>query len=990
METSFLVIFTFLLLQRFGASSNGMMTNSSNVTCIERERKSLLIFKERLTHISGRLSTWTGLECCEWVGVQCDRRSGHVIKLDLPGPFFMDESYNYGNVIRGEVSPELLNLKHLRYLDLSMNQFLGNIPKFLGSFKHLEYLNLSCSGFSGIVPHYLGNLSRLQYLDLNGRYDHGSHDISWCSSLSIDDLQWVSSLSLLKHLGLSGLTMNDNIDWFNKVNMLPSLLTLNLDGCGINIPASVTCVNFTSLSSLDLSDNSFINSTIPIWLSNLTDLRHLHLHRNGFHGQIPDFLGTLSALATIDLAANLFDTLIPELFWNLSSLTLLDLSHNDFRGLVTADIKSCELRVLDFSSNRIVGDLPSLIGNMSDCLVKSLVHLNLGGNKVSGCIPNKLVEFKKLENLLLFENTLSGNVPLSIGVLPSLKQLDVSYNSLVGNLSEVHFIKLKNLTSLSLSSNSLALKISSRWNPPFQLHELDASSCNVGPQFPSWLQTQTNLEVLKLSNCSIRDTIPDWFENISTHIDVLDLSYNQIGGKLPPFHSNPPNTILVMKSNKFEGPLTSFPSNVWVLDLSDNLLSGNVPQTNRTMNPNLQVINLSKNQFTGGVSRHLCKVVSIIVLDLSQNNFSGRLPWCLGNLNNLEVMDLTYNTITGFLPSSLGSLRNLRSLHLHNNRVMGDLPPSLQNLTGLVTMDLGNNFFTGSIPFWIGKKLSKLRILNLQSNNFTGKIPRQICHLDSLQLLNLAHNSITGMIPHCFGNLSGMINNHSNNVYLLDHNYEENILVFMKGNLLLYTKTIQFLISLDLSSNNIVGEIPGSLMNLVRLNNLNLSRNMLKGNIPIKIGNLQQVESLDLSMNKLSGQIPVSLATLHSLSYLNLSFNKLTGPIPVGNQLQTLDNPSIYEGNNALCGPPLFKSCKQYNSSYNNDGDDEGQEDHDEGLFSYVGMGPGFVVGFIGLLGSLHFIRSWRVAYFEFVENVYGWLMLSVLLNLARLWRKFF
>nr|GEV22748.1 LRR receptor-like serine/threonine-protein kinase GSO1 [Tanacetum cinerariifolium] len=897
-------------LDRFGASSNGMMTNSSNVTCIERERKSLLIFKERLTHISGCMSSWTGLECCEWVGVQCDRRSGHVIKLDLPGPFFMDENYNYGNVIRGEVSPELLNLKHLRYLDLSMNHFSGNIPKFLGSFKHLEYLNLSCSGFSGIVPHYLGNLSRLQYLDLNGRYDHGSHDISWCSSLSIDDLQWVSSLSLLKRLGLSGLTMNDSIDGFNKVNMLPSLLTLNLDGCGINIPVSVTCVNFTSLSSLDLSDNSFINSTIPIWLSNLTDLRHLHLHRNGFHGQIPDFLGTLSALASLDLAANLFDTLIPELFWNLSSLTLLDLSHNDFRGLVTADIKSCELRVLDFSSNRIVADLPSLIGNMSDCLVKSLVHLNLGGNKVSGCIPNKLVEFKKLENLLLFENTLSGNVPLSIGVLPSLKELDVSYNSLVGYLSEVHFIKLKNLTLLSLSSNSLALNISSQWNPPFQLHELDASSCNVGPQFPSWLQTQTNLEVLKLSNCSIRETIPDWFENISTHIDVLDLSYNQIGGKLPPFHSNP-NTILLMKSNKFEGPLTSFPSNVWVLDLSDNLLSGNVPQTNRTMNPNLQVIDLSKNQFTGGVSRHLCKVVSIMVLDLSQNNFSGRLPWCLGNLNNLEELDLTYNTIAGFLPSSLGSLRNLRSLHLHNNRVMGHLPPSLQNLTGLITMDLGNNFFTGSIPFWI-------------------------------------------------------------------------------GNLLLYTKTIQFLISLDLSSNNIVGEIPGSLMNLVRLNNLNLSRNMLKGNIPIEIGNLQQVESLDLSMNKLSGRIPVSLATLHSLSYLSLSFNKLSGPIPVGNQLQTLDNPSMYEGNNALCGPPLLRSCKQYNSSYNNDGDDEGQGDHDEGLFSYVGMGPGFVAGFIGLLGSLHFISSWRVAYFGFLENVYGWLMLSVLLNLARLCRKFF
>ncbi|KAJ0449301.1 putative leucine-rich repeat domain superfamily [Helianthus annuus] len=171
-------------------------------------------------------------------------------------------------------------------------------------------------------------------------------------------------------------------------------------------------------------------------------------------------------------------------------------------------------------------------------------------------------------------------------------------------------------------------------------------------------------------------------------------------------------------------------------------------------------------------------------------------------------------------------------------------------------------------------------------------------------------------------------------------------------------------------------------MNLDGLKNFNLSRNQLKGQIPIMIGNLSQVESLDLSMNMLSGRVPQSLTSLNFLSYLNLSFNNLYGAIPVGNQLQILVDPSTYEGNSELCGPPVSSSCKGNNLSDNHVVEDKRQDD-DEGLWFYFGMGPGFVVGFVGLFGSLYFIRRWRVAYFQMLENVYG--SVSFLLNLARL-----
>ncbi|KAD2804405.1 hypothetical protein R6Q59_030119 [Mikania micrantha] len=755
MKTTFLFIFTFLSLQRFGSSINF----TSNVTCIVTERQSLLAIKRTITDKHNLLSTWSGVECCEWHGVGCDSRKGQVVKLDLRRPVPW-EDFNK-KWLEGELSPSLQNLKHLRYLDLSMNNFYGKIPEFLGSFEHLEYLNLSGSGFSeGVVPHHLGNLSRLQVLDLRSFLTFNDRYYVPFFAPIVDDLRWVSSLSSLMYLDLSGIDISNHTDWFHPVNMLPSLLTLNLAWTGINVP-STQFVNFTSLNSLDLSMN-FINSTIPLWLSNLTSLMHLDLSINSFHGNIPGFIGTFNSLASIDLSYNSFDTSMPDLLCNLSSLVHLDLSYNIF----------------------------------------------------SGPVPSNLGLLLRLEYLNLRYNHLTGPIPASLGLFSKLKKLDLSGNSLVGVLSETHFTNLKNLIHLDLSLSGLALNFSSRWIPPFLLQKFIASSCsNIGPYFPNWLHTQTHLQWLDLSNTSIRGTLPEWFESILSHILYLDLSNNQIGGKMPLFHFNTKDPIfydtsLKMNSNKFEGPLTAFPSNVKLLDLSDNLLSGEVPQTDGTMNLTLETVNLSKNRFTGNILEDLCKVPSILVLDLSQNNLFGVLPECLGNLSSLLAMDLSNNTLTGLLPSSLGSLTELTTLHLHNNRFEGNLPLSLQNLMSLVTMDIGYNFLVGEIPFWIGENLSRIRILNLQSNKFTGKIPLHFCQLNALQYLNLAQNNIIGTIPPCFANLSGMITNEGNIRYNIHYykgttayriyNYEENIVASMKGIQLVYTKTIKFYKSLDI------------------------------------------------------------------------------------------------------------------------------------------------------------------------------------------------
>nr|XP_043615021.1 receptor-like protein EIX2 [Erigeron canadensis] len=303
-------------------------------------------------------------------------------------------------------------------------------------------------------------------------------------------------------------------------------------------------------------------------------------------------------------------------------------------------------------------------------------------------------------------------------------------------------------------------------------------------------------------------------------------------------------------------------------------------------------------------------------------------------------------------------------------------------------MDLGNNLLRGKIPLWNGKKLSNLEILNLQSNMFVGNIPLELCQIETFQYLNLASNSITGNIPRCFGNLTGMIKSDhklENKISI----YEENIEARIKGIELKYTSTIRFLISLNLSSNKLIGEIPDVLMSLEALTNLNLSRNQLSGHIPTMIGTLKSMESLDLSANKLFGFIPPSLASLNSLGYLNLSFNKLSGPLPVGSHFKTFDNPAIYEGNNRLCGFPLL-SCKGNMLSYTRVGDYEGENGSQDFSPFYAGVVSGFVVGFMGLIVSLKYIMIWRITYFEMIENVYVFLMVSIIVAFARLKKKFF
>ncbi|KAJ6821236.1 pentatricopeptide repeat-containing protein, chloroplastic [Iris pallida] len=91
---------------------------------------------------------------------------------------------------------------------------------------------------------------------------------------------------------------------------------------------------------------------------------------------------------------------------------------------------------------------------------------------------------------------------------------------------------------------------------------------------------------------------------------------------------------------------------------------------------------------------------------------------------------------------------------------------------------------------------------------------------------------------------------------------------------------LTFLRMIDLSSNHFHGPIPQELSRLSRLQNLNLSRNSLSGVIPSELSHCFGLQVIDMSFNMLGGYIPIDFGSLLSLHTLHLRNNSIIGRIP--------------------------------------------------------------------------------------------------------------
>ncbi|MEN8121024.1 MAG: leucine-rich repeat domain-containing protein [Bacteroidota bacterium] len=469
---------------------------------------------------------------------------------------------------------------------------------------------------------------------------------------------------------------------------------------------------------------------------------------------------------------------------------------------------------IDLSYNNLVGEIPVEIGNLT-----ALTKLNLRNNTLSG-LPAEIGNLTLLTYLMLNYNAIT-NIPAEIANLSVLTELSIGQNELTTIPSEVY--SLTSLITLNIGFN--------------QLTNISAGIGNL-----------TNLTTLFVNGNELT--------SIPTEIgSLIKLRYLYLN----------------------ENQLASIPSSI-----------GNLTE--------LYELHINDNQLTS-IPSEIGNLSGINWIYLFNNKLTG-IPQEINNLTTLTRLTLDHNELVD-LPD-LSGLTNLGMLYIDNNTLdFGDLEKanvnwsaiSFNNYSPQAEILLNRTEADGQISF---------------SCNVSGINNQYKWFKNDVEIIGETSSSITvennayGMY-YCtisdtsFPNLTlktneGTIGSFTNGVFSEDYNalialYDATnggnwtVKTNWKSNEVVdswygVTVTGGRVTEIDLSYNNLVGEIPVEIGNLTALTKLNLRNNTLSG-LPAEIGNLTLLTYLMLNYNAITN-IPAEIANLSVLTELSIGQNELT------------------------------------------------------------------------------------------------------------------
>ncbi|XP_039830890.1 protein STRUBBELIG-RECEPTOR FAMILY 3-like isoform X6 [Panicum virgatum] len=187
-----------------------------------------------------------------------------------------------------------------------------------------------------------------------------------------------------------------NEGWQGVSCVASNITSIILSGANLGGQLGNTLGNFTSLITLDLSNNN-IGGTIPDGLP--VTMQKFFLSANQLSGSLPSTLSSLTLLTSMSLNNNQLSGDIPDVFLALTGLANLD-----------------------FSSNNLTGPLPPSMGNLT-----ALTSLHIQNNQLTGTLD--VLQDLPFQDLNVENNLLSGPVPVKLLNLPNFKKDGNPFNT---------------------------------------------------------------------------------------------------------------------------------------------------------------------------------------------------------------------------------------------------------------------------------------------------------------------------------------------------------------------------------------------------------------------------------------------------------------------------------------------------------------------------------------------------------------------------------
>ncbi|KAI3701907.1 hypothetical protein L6452_27368 [Arctium lappa] len=364
-----------------------------------------------------------------WDGITCTNDRVTSITLasmkltgGLPGDIgelselqILDLSYNKG--LTGSLTAEIGKLRKLTNLILVGCSFNGPIPESIGNLERLTILSLNSNRFTGRIPASIGNLKNLYWLDLTQNQLTGSIPVSNGRTPGLD------MLTRAKHFHLGDNQLSGDIPprLFSSNMILIHLLFENNQLTG-SIPPTLGLVK--SLEVVRLDRNS-LSGDVPLNINNLTNVNEMYLSNNKLTGPVPNLTG-MQTLNYLDLSNNTFDqSTVPSWFSTLQSLTTLKMHSTNIGGELPAALFSIpSLQNVDLSNNRLNGTL-DISSNPSNQL--QLVNLR----------SNQIVDFTQRRGysigLILVENPICMESEVTDGYCSLPTKTNASYSTPLNN-----------------------------------------------------------------------------------------------------------------------------------------------------------------------------------------------------------------------------------------------------------------------------------------------------------------------------------------------------------------------------------------------------------------------------------------------------------------------------------------------------------------------------------------------------------------------------